>query len=95
MAKSEWKREVHERDNHQCKICGSRHHLTVHHKLPVARKGRNHPDNGVCWCTICHRAYHEKWGLTESDDYGNPLEEYHGINSSRKKSKKRRKHHRR
>jgi 5-methylcytosine-specific restriction endonuclease McrA len=86
-----WKLEVHERECNQCKICGSKYRLTVHHKLPVSRGGAGCLSNCVCWCSECHRAYHKKWGLTTSDDYGNPVGPYHS-HGSKKKSRKSRKH---
>lgn len=85
-----WKLEVHERECHKCKICGSAHRLTVHHKLPVSRGGHGNLENCVCWCAMCHRAYHKRWGLTTSDDYGNPVGEYRST-GDRKRSKKSRK----
>ena len=93
-----WKLQVHERDCHQCRICGSRSALTVHHKIAVARGGPSNLENTVCWCKTCHNSYHKKWGITTSDDYGNPIGEFKGEKSpkhSRVKSHKRRRGHRR
>lgn len=75
MGTSKWKFAIHERDCFKCKICGSRSNLTVHHKFPVSRGGKNTLENCVCWCRDCHRNYHNRWGLTTSDDYGNPVGE--------------------
>lgn len=91
MAKSTWKLGIHERECFKCKICGSSHHLTVHHKIPVSRGGKSNLENCVCWCSMCHCAYHKKWGLTTSDDYGNPVGERH-LHSDKKRRKKRRHH---
>ena len=88
MATRAWKLAIHERECFKCKICGSTKGLTVHHKKPVARKGKSTLENCVCWCTICHRNYHKKWGLAESDDLGNPIDEY--IKPKKKKRKHRR-----
>lgn len=74
MGNNKWKQEVLERDGHKCKICGATSHLTVHHKRAKAKGGKGNAENCVTWDCMCHRAYHKKWGLTESDDYGNPLE---------------------
>lgn len=67
-----WKLDVQERDGFRCKICGSKHDLTVHHKLPSSRGGKGCLSNCVCWCRKCHSEYHSRWGLTTSDDFGNP-----------------------
>ena len=91
MTTVKWKQEVHERDCHKCKICGSTYRLTVHHKLPVTRGGQGNLENCVCWCQICHRVFHKRWGLTTSDDYGNPVGEFH-LHGSKKRSKKARRH---
>jgi hypothetical protein len=85
-----WKLEIHERECHCCKICGGIYRLTVHHKLPKARGGRSDKDNCVCWCATCHREFHNRWGLTTSDDYGNPVGDYKGTNRPQKR--KQRKH---
>jgi len=93
-----WKLQVHERECHQCKICGSRSGLTVHHKLPVSRGGKGCLENCVCWCKRCHNLYHKIWSLTTSDDYGNPVGDFRGPSKPKKKrskSDKRRKGHRR
>jgi len=91
VAKQEWKEKVKQRDCHKCKICGTtgskKNPLTVHHKKAKARNGHATVDNGVCWCWDCHKAYHKKWGITTSDDYGNPTEPRY---SRRKRKKKRR-----
>jgi len=89
VAKSGWKLSIHERDCFKCKICGSTKELTVHHKLPVHRGGKGTLDNCVCWCKSCHRLFHKKWGLRQSDDWGNPIDEY------TKPIKKKKKKHRR
>ena len=89
-----WKLEVHERDCSQCRICGSKHGLTVHHKVPKARGGGSNLENCVCWCKWCHCAFHNKWGLTTSDDLGNPVGSYHS-HGNKKKERKRGKRRRR
>ena len=90
MPKRGWKIAIHERDCYTCKICGSTKQITVHHKLPVHRGGKGNLANCVCWCAVCHREYHKKWGLTESDDFGNPIGEYKSVGSKKKKHKHRR-----
>ena len=93
MATRGWKLAIHERECFKCKICGSTKGLTVHHRLPVSRGGKGNLENCVCWCSICHRAFHKRWGLTTSDDYGNPVGEYR-KSGSKHKGKKKRKHRR-
>lgn len=78
-----------ERDNYCCKICGSSSHPTVHHKIAKARGGKGCLENCVVWCRECHRNYHNKWGITTSDDYGNPVGEYISANKVHKKRTKR------
>lgn len=90
MAIRGWKLAIHERECFKCKICGSSKNLTIHHKLPVARGGRSNLENCVCWCRDCHREYHKNWGLTESDDFGNPIEEMYATKKKRKRKKKHR-----
>jgi len=93
MATREWKRKVHERDCYKCRICGTKgsknNPLTVHHRRAVARGGQSNAENCVCWCTICHRDYHKEWGLTTSDDYGNPTEPRYSGRTKRKHHKHR------
>lgn len=92
MGDRKWKQEVLERDCHRCKICGSKNFLTVHHKIPKCRGGQGTPENTVCWCTICHRFFHKEWGLTISDDFGNPLEQGYVHRSRKQKTKKPHRH---
>ena len=89
MPRNDWKVAIHERDCYKCKICGSTTGLTVHHKLPVARGGKSNSANCVCWCTTCHRNYNRCWGLTESDDFGNPVGEFRSVNKPHRKRKRR------
>lgn len=65
----EWKYEVKEKDNFTCQVCGDNkggnlvsHHLDSYHNNPGLRIA---PDNGVCLCEKCHKAFHHKYG------YGN------------------------
>lgn len=90
MPNSEWKRKIHERDGFKCKICESTSRLTVHHKVAKCRGGTNCESNCITWCTICHRAYHKRWGIRTSDDYGNPVGEYRSVYKRRKGKKHRR-----
>lgn len=53
----EWRRIVHERDNHKCKLCGSTKKLEAHHIIPIAecRDVAFLPMNGVLLCGECHK----------------------------------------
>jgi hypothetical protein len=56
------RRQVLERDGHQCTApgCGHRRHLSLHHIEPVAGGGRDMAQNLTTVCSRCHRALH--WG---------------------------------
>lgn len=91
-----WKLEIHDRDCNKCKICGSKYGLSVHHKIPKARGGSSSKENCVCWCKSCHNLFHKEYGLTTSDDFGNPIGEIRGTKRPQKrKLKKHCKKHRR
>jgi hypothetical protein len=73
----DWKIPIYQRDNYQCKICGTRgskeNPLTVHHCVARACGGASNLDNCVIWCKCCHHKYHERHGLDVSDYKGNPI----------------------
>jgi hypothetical protein len=53
----DWKKrreKVLERDNHSCRICGSRKGLHVHHIVPQSKKGSHKLENLVSLCPRCH-----------------------------------------
>ena len=55
---------VYARDGYTCQRCGkSGVDLTIHHKIPKARGGKNVEDNLVTWCTNCHRRFHIIYGI--------------------------------
>ena len=90
MSKSGWKLEILERDCYKCQKCGTTKNLTVHHMLPVARKGKSNKENCTCLCQQCHREYHKQWGLRQSDRYGNPIDDFTRPDKKTKKRKHRR-----
>ena len=51
-----------ERDDHQCKFCGSVSDLSVHHIIPLAAGGDSTLDNLRVLCHACHQKEH---GLRE------------------------------
>ena len=48
------RKEVLERDNNQCIICGANHGLQIAHYISRARLGRGIPQNLVVMCASCH-----------------------------------------
>ena len=59
------RKEVLERDNHQCIICGKNHGLQIAHYISRARSGLGIPQNLATMCVSCHFAmdngkYHEE-----------------------------------
>ena len=48
------RKEVLERDNHQCIICGANHGLQIAHYISRARSGLGIPKNLVTMCVSCH-----------------------------------------
>ena len=77
---------VIERDDKQCQRCGTK--VTVkdvdgvdfqlHHLIPFAAGGPNHPDNLVTLCNDCHTQAHRKM-KTLPDDYPELLGELRAI----------------
>lgn len=56
------RRAVLARDRHRCRRKGCHHtrFLDIHHLVPRARGGTNHPSNLVTLCSACHRLAHRK-----------------------------------
>ena len=57
------KRQVLERDNYTCQICGSKDNLHIHHRdgksyVKVHRDANNNPENLITLCATCHSRYH-------------------------------------
>ena len=58
-----WRNNVICRDKHECRICGSKENLEVHHIIPV----KNDPEgqykydvnNGITLCKTCHDKVHQ------------------------------------
>lgn len=63
------------RKSNQCANCGATEGLELHHIVPIARGGRNTPENTVTLCCKCHAAAHDKFRQK-------------GPNSGRNKTKK-------
>lgn len=51
------RKEVLERDNNQCIICGANHGLQIAHYISRARLGLGTPENLVCLCLYHHSQY--------------------------------------
>jgi len=71
---SEWAREVKEKDNFICQICGQiggalvSHHLNSFNIFPDERTNIN---NGTTLCLECHKEFHSIYGYggTNKDDF--------------------------
>jgi hypothetical protein len=50
------RKNILERDNHCCKICGSSDKLHIHHIVPYKISKDNSPENLVTLCPTCHVA---------------------------------------
>ena len=48
------RKEVLERDNHQCIICGANYGLQIAHYISRARLGLGIPENLATMCVHCH-----------------------------------------
>ena len=61
-----WRREVYERDNYTCQICGSNQGgtLVAHHKdgYHWCKKRRVDVSNGITLCENCHDEFHSIYG---------------------------------
>lgn len=71
------KREVWERDNHRCIICGSPQAMPNAHYIPRSRGGLGIPENIVTLCTMggCHYKY-DFGGLEERERIGDQIKNY-------------------
>ena len=61
-----WLRQIKERDDYTCQVCGQRgYKLVSHHLTPYARcpELRLELSNGVTMCDRCHREFHRKYGF--------------------------------
>lgn len=45
---------VYKRDHYKCVYCGSTEDLTIDHKIPVSKGGKNKKDNMVTACSDCN-----------------------------------------
>lgn len=52
-------REVKQRDEYKCKICGGTEELEVHHIIPLSRGGTNKKTNLITLCIKHHKARHK------------------------------------
>lgn len=60
-AQADWKRarkEVLERDQHECQQCGATDASHVHHKTPVSEGGSDDLENLITLCAECHIDLH-------------------------------------
>ncbi len=76
------------RDSFRCRVCGSKHNLTVHHLKSRANGGKTTIEYLCSACSSCHGAVHEgllklnvgeAGKVTPLDSDGNPLQEEGGV----------------
>lgn len=68
MVSAEWRERRHavlKRDNQECRQCGERHGLTVHH-LTYARVFRERLEDLITLCRNCHEQRHRKTDAPQS-----------------------------
>ena len=53
-------RQVLERDNWRCQVCGSMQNLQVHHLKFRSQSGDDVEQNLITLCTECHEQMHRK-----------------------------------
>ena len=76
IANAEWRKtrkKVLERDNYECKRCGSNKNLRVHHEIPYRIVPRNDMINLVTLCCKCH-TYTERNYIHFDISLGEPME---------------------
>jgi len=63
------RKEVKARANGHCELCGKLSNLELHHMKPVALHPElgNSPSNLKALCPACHKAEHQKPGMTHRD----------------------------
>lgn len=65
-----WVKDVKEKANYKCEICGSSEKLHSHHKdgYHWCKDRRTDLTNGVCLCERCHKEFHDKYGLHDNTE---------------------------
>jgi len=67
-----WRKEVFERDNYECQICGDKKggNLNAHHKdgYNWCKERRTDVSNAVTMCNICHTEFHSKYGYGDNTE---------------------------
>lgn len=64
MSINDWdclSKEIRNRDNHECRLCGASGLLHVHHIIPRFVAINNTPQNLVTLCASCHPKVERKW----------------------------------
>ena len=60
-----WRKQVLERDNHQCRMCGKKSRKLIAHHIRRYRNdisGRTDVSNGITLCEECHKMVHRVEG---------------------------------
>ena len=63
---SELHRQVLERDGWRCQVCGSMHHLQVHHLKFRSQSGGDMEQNLITLCAECHEQVHREAGCCKA-----------------------------
>lgn len=69
----EWRKNVFERDNYTCQVCGLNGHMHAHHLNGYhwAIDQRTSVENAITLCDVCHDDFHLVYG-----SYGNTREQF-------------------
>jgi len=55
------RREVYDRDDRRCILCGDDRSIHLHHVRHRSQGGQSVPENLVCLCPACHAVAHGEW----------------------------------
>jgi 5-methylcytosine-specific restriction endonuclease McrA len=61
-------REIHTRDGWQCRRCGRRHQLQVHHLVKRSKVRLDTRENCLSLCATCHQLVEDKKVLVYGDN---------------------------
>lgn len=69
LARSGWKKKVYSLKGDACCACSSDSITQVHHvyNFSLYEKLRDDVDNGIVFCSACHREFHEKHGFSNNN----------------------------
>lgn len=73
----DWRDCIYKRDGYTCQCCGERGgNLHAHHIYNYSEHDdiKLDPVNGITWCDVCHKRFHDEYGYTNNDFF--QFEEY-------------------